>query len=170
MQEPFDELPDVLKKIKSSSEGLRTPDGYFEQFNDRMMDRLHQEGLMTDRTSGVRWRTWVNIKSMSAAAAVTALLVAGWWWWQQPTPSAVAPLAQVEPVELTPDIAAEYIQANLEDFDEELLAVIGEMDEDVSPAEPEPPNPAPKKSKKIESEELDQLLDDLTEEEIEEML
>jgi hypothetical protein len=171
MQETFDELPDLLGKIKGKPEGLRTPDQYFEQFNDRMMDRLNTEGEMANRLSRPSWRIWVNMKSISAAAAIAALVAAGWWWWQPQPMIAEAPITQVESVELTADVAAAYIQANIDDFDEELLLAMVEIEEQIPADRTEPqPKPQKKPSAKTDSDELDLLLDDLTEEELEEML
>jgi hypothetical protein len=172
MPETFDDLPEQLRQLKGQPEGLSTPDGYFDQFNDRLIERLRDEGDLKAAVPSLK-KTWVNVGRISAAAAaVAALLVAGWWWYRPETPATTPDnsVAVIEAAELTPEIAAAYISDNIDDFEEELLAAIN-VEEQV-PASTKK-NMDTKKTlpkKAVDNEELDQILDDLTEEELEEIL
>lgn len=69
---------DFIQNLKSDKNPFRTPDGYFEGFTARMMERIQQEGLTTQQTTAKRvemspWRKWMRY---SAAAVVAGVCVA----------------------------------------------------------------------------------------------
>ena len=92
----------------------------------------------------MRRRRWLSI-----AASVLVLFAAGTFWWQTSSSSATSDPSNSE--------LADYVQANLDDFELELLTKYVAVDEesglDILPTE----DP-------LESEEMVQLIDDLMEE------
>lgn len=66
------------------------PEGYFENFTSRMMDRVKSEGLMTSETPATPhtavklqlWQKWLRYAAV--AAIVVASFAGGWFFYQQP--------------------------------------------------------------------------------------
>ena len=69
---------EFIQQLKSEENPFRTPEGYFEGFTGRLMQRIHEEGLATQQTTSRKvqmspWRKWMRY---SAAAVVTGVCLA----------------------------------------------------------------------------------------------
>ena len=126
---------------------LNFPEGYFEQLQKDVKGRLQEEEKSTPKGKVVPLlsRRWLSI-----AASVIILLSVGAYYWQT-NPSTILP-AEPSNLEL-----ANYIQENLDDFELELLSKYAF-------AEDEPKFDLLPEDDPFESEEMDELIDDLIDE------
>ena len=166
MENEKDRIIDELQGLDSSlakwkqegkGEGFKVPDGYFAQLQKELKAKLEEPAKEKEMPMGKvvpMRRRWLSI-----AASVLVLLAAGTFWWQTSN--------QVNGIDPSNTELADYVQANLDDFELELLTKYVVVDEDsgleILPTE----DP-------LESEEMDELIDDLLEEmdwsELEELL
>ncbi len=145
-------------KQEGKEEGFQVPDGYFAQLQQELKAKLEEptevEQIAKGKLIPMRQRRWLSI-----AASVLVLLAAGTFWWQTSN--------QMSVIDPSNNELADYVQANLDDFELELLTkyVATDEDPDLNILPTEDP---------LESEEMDQLIDDLMEDmdwsEIEELL
>jgi hypothetical protein len=170
-----DELSPLLRDLKQRGDGLQVPEGYFDQLDDAVFARLDASGerLPAADRAPRGWKVWVNVRTVTAAAATLALLLtAGWWLWQPtPTNSLATNSPEDEALELA--AAEAYLNEHLMEFDAELLAqnLPGEEEHDAAeqPATtPTAPKTAP--HKKTPEDELDEIIDQLSDEELEDLL
>ncbi len=159
----------LLSSLKEKKDPHRLPDGYFDQLEANVFQRLEAEGLrvpIPETKSG--WSVWLSPARIAAAAAAVAVLITAIWWLR---PTEESQLTQTDTLEeITPEMAEAYIQENILDFDEDLLTA--NLDNGESNTNEELlPEVKPKNNKKPPVEDdLDQILDDLTEEELEDLL
>jgi hypothetical protein len=88
---------------KEEVHGFQVPEGYFEQLEEAVFDRI--ETISKPRPM---WMQWVAI-----AASVVLLLGVGWSFLRSSSSLPSSALSQQE--------ALDYIEDNLEEFEEELL-------------------------------------------------
>ncbi len=162
-------LSPLLSSLKEKNDPHRLPDGYFDQLESSVFQRLEAEGLrvsVPETKSG--WSVWLSPARLAAAAAAVAVLITAVWWLR---PTDTPALTQTDTLEeITPEMAEAYIQENILDFEEDLLTANLDNGES-NTSEELLPEPKPKNSKKPPVEDdLDQILDDLTEEELEDLL
>lgn len=134
-------------KKEEKGDGFQVPEGYFAQLQQELKAKLEEPAPLENPAGKIvpmRRRRWLSI-----AASVLVLFAAGTFWWQTSSSSATSDPSNSE--------LADYVQANLDDFELELLTKYVAVDEesglDILPTE----DP-------LESEEMDQLIDDLMEE------
>lgn len=176
IHEELEQLSPLLYELKKQGEVMYTPPDYFEGLEEKVYDKLEAEGgRIAPPTSP--WKVWLSPLRLSVAAALTAIMVSVWGF-LQPTVAPQAPMAATTPftleedapVSLNSEVAASYIKDNILEFDEDaLFAAYFEEDDDV---ENKPITTTKKNSKKItpSTEDLDEILDDLTDEELEDLL
>lgn len=78
-----------IREHDSGRNPFVVPEGYFENFTSRMMDRVKSEGLMTSETPATRrtvvklqlWQKWSRYAAV--AAIVVASFAGGWFFYQQ---------------------------------------------------------------------------------------
>ena len=82
---------DFIKQITSDENPFRTPEGYFEGFTGRLMQRIHDEGLEPQvheakRVHMAPWQRWVRYGAAAVVAGVC--MVAGSYLYvnRQPSP------------------------------------------------------------------------------------
>ena len=167
------DLSPWLSDLKSKGDPQRVPEGYFDQLESSVFQRLEQEGLRVAITPERSiWSVWLTPARLTAAAAAITLLI-GAIWWMQPK-SQDDTMVQIPPSteeEFTPEMAEDYIQSNIFDFEEELLAsefVDDAADETMSPNKQPKEKGVQNLSK--DTDELDNILNDLTDEELEDLL
>lgn len=168
LMEELEDLSPWLKDQKKRGDGMDLPEGYFGDFEQRMMERLaetpraQKPSFEVKAANKHRWRI---PRPYLAAAASVALLVAAWWF-MRPTPASMP---------ISTDLSAEDVQAylldNIHEFEVDQLASL----ETESSHLPEagavaPPLPPQETSDELHPEDLDVLLRDLSEEELEEIL
>ncbi|MFO7617523.1 MAG: hypothetical protein R6V75_09750 [Bacteroidales bacterium] len=70
----MDKRIDILKDERLKQQHFPVPEGYFEEFPGRMMQRIHQEGLKpVSRRHKISFHPW-----MSWASAAAAVLLVAW--------------------------------------------------------------------------------------------
>lgn len=123
--EELEELSPLLHQLKADGTADRkpnVPEGYFEDFSERMLHRLRTEGLMPEKAPSPTLFTLFRSSRflMAAAAACTLLLAAVWLF--RPTQSAVPQIVVAPPVELDADETEQYILEHIDEYEPELLA------------------------------------------------
>jgi len=203
-----DELRDLaplLRDLKRQGEGLRTPDGYFDDLEARVFGRLdahepqlfasppaHQPyNLVGKVVARVSWPVTTRlvqramplrrriIPALTAIAAGLALITAAVWFFRSPAVMQQAPLlAQVTMPELSEHDIESYVLENVHEFEAAELASLPpvEVDDQVAPEEETVPKPPQHRSKRqqaldnLRPEDLDNMLDGLSDEDLEKLL
>ncbi len=183
LDKELEELSPHLHELRSKDDGFRLPSGYFESLDDEIFQQLDAIGARrrpAARTERPGFWNWIaGLWQPRLALAFSVLLIATlavWWLWRTPAaPTSSAPIVQQE--EPTPEELEAYVMDNVLDFEPEQLAALAMLDD-----EPEMPsnNPetkpqtnqktTPKATDVLSPEELELLINDLTDEEIEQML
>jgi hypothetical protein len=164
------ELPPALRDLKARGDGMQKPPGYFDSLEDKVLQRLDAAGARRPQAPEVGWRVWVRPQRLAAMAASVAVVVGAFWWLQTPMqPEQAAVATMEEPI--SSEMAALYIEENILDFEPELLA----SNDEVAPTttesvEPAKPKSNTKKATPKPKDDLDEVLDELTEEELESLL
>lgn len=170
-----DELPPFLKDLKEKGDGFNVPEGYFEELEDAVFDRLNAVGdlgkpvykpVKTRRLFPLFIRPGV---SLALAAALALILTAVWFVRQPTTPVQENAFASTD---LTEDDIETYVLENLHEFEPEQLA---SLTPDVPEEEPELPAATPDKKSKsaideLHPDDLEKVLDEMTDEELEDIL
>ena len=165
------ELPSWLTDLKQKGDGLNLPDGYFESLEQRILEKTgtqeriqQREGLkatLVNRNGLFRWS-----RPLAAAAALAAILVMAWWF--------VRPEASPSH-ELTGEDLQAYILENAREFElEQLASVLPEHTAAPQQEATESPNASGnddhKLPEELHPEDIEHLLDDLSDEELQEIL
>lgn len=170
-----EDMPSFLKDMKEKGDGFKVPEGYFEDLEDAVFARLEAGGDLGRPSMKIIKRpglfaSSVRIRTFSALAAALAIILAAVWFFQDSSPvDSTLPLASTE---LTEEDIESYVLENVHEFDpaqlaaltpEERPGAVEEMTPDVNKAD----LPA---SEEIHPDDLDQILDEMTDEELEEIL
>lgn len=168
-------LSPSLRQMKEKDDGMRMPPDYFEQLQAKMMQQLKDEQPAPSAQIVPFWAVKTTRFRMAAAAASVAILLTAGWWYMRPAETiapitAVAEPVQMDDVALTSEEAQLYIDENILEFDTEMLAAeLDAAEMPVDPAEKQPLKNNPSKTQ-TPDETLDHVLDELTEEELEDLL
>lgn len=169
-------LSSTLRQMKGKDDGMRLPPDYFSQLQEKMMQQLKEEEPGPAAKTVPFWSVKTSrFRMVAAAASVAVLLTAGWWYSSRPAVVVEAPVAVTEPAPveetaLSSEEAQLYIDENILEFDTEMLAaelVAAEVSE--NPAEKQTMKNTNKKLH-VADEDLEHMLDELTEEELEDLL
>ena len=140
-----DELKNIspwLRDMKRPDDGFKIPEGYFDTLEDRVFARIE-------------------------AALFCAVLAAVWLLRPQPQ-------AEMAAVDLSVEDVEDYVLENVHDFDENQLASIpdeGFLEANESPATPaENSGKAPSAGDEFSPEDVEKLLNDMSDEELESIL
>ncbi len=187
-----DELRDLsplLRDLKRQDDGLRAPEGYFDDFEAQMSGKLAAIGggkpwpeqqtiqpynlvgkvvarLTWSRTTELVQRTTkLRRQALPALAAGLALVAAAVWFFRSPSIVHQAPmLAQVTMPELSEEDIESYVLENVHEFDTEQLASLPAVETSDAAPEPTIAKPSQKRSKR------QQALDNLRPEDVNNML
>ncbi len=129
IREELEELSPFLSKMKGKGDGMKMPEGYFDQLSENVLKQIHQEGVQeapVEKPAGPNWLDrlaegfWALFQPRLAVAFATValLLAAGWFLLRQPA------------TELDADELESYIVANLDGFDTEMLMEVSFENED----------------------------------------
>ena len=186
MENTDDELRKIspfLRDLKARGDGFTAPPGYFDALENQVFDRLEQleprqplTGWQT--TLGGRLRHWLlQTRTLTALAAGLALIAAAVWFFK---PKVVveqqSALAQVSMPELSEAEIESYVLENVREFDTEQLAALPPVVVVDHTPEIAPTNPAPHRTKRqqaldnLHPEDLENLLNDLSDEDLEKLL
>ena len=174
----------LLQQLKQHGTGETLPPGYFDALGDSVMQKIRAEEKDTPQPLNYQrgGRVFGLPRYMAYSIAATFVLVlAAVWVFQRDT-------AQIHEGDygriaaaLTPTEAEEYILENITEFELSTLESYVSTDPDAVPAPPSESSPAPKNPNPetapadnllddLSDEELDILLDDLSDEELEALL
>jgi hypothetical protein len=165
------ELSPWLREQREKGDGFRLPDGYFEGLEARVFERIdagaahHRPALrVVKKNAGLAIRPRA---ALALAAALSLVLAAVWFFRSQPT-EVLAPIASVE---LTDEEIEAYVLSNVHDFEAQQLASLP-TDESFEPDAPteQSPRKARHPLDDLKPEDVDALLNDMTEEELEDLL
>ncbi len=174
-QEVRDELSSLspfLNKMKDEETPFKVPDQYFQQLPDQIIDRLKSEGAWEEEPSSSwsfneffqkladRLAVLLQPRMAMALASVLVIVVVAWFLMRQNQSSSNGAL---DFAVLSAEEIQFYIEANMDDFDEETVMQVAQDDSDIKLIPPTG----------IDSEELDRLLDqvidDMDTQELEEL-
>lgn len=166
----FEDFSPFLKDLKGKGEAQRVPDAYFEGLETAIFDKIKQNGLdrpasaqMMRATRGGRFnRVWIGV----AAAAMVLLVSAVWFLKFSNTDQTPATYAAIE---LSEEDMENYLFDHVQDFEiETLSAVSADLDQ------PELPEGSPKKERRksidLKAEDIESVLDQMSDEELEDLL
>lgn len=170
-----EELPQFLQDLKAKGDGLQVPDGYFEEMEDAVFARLRASGdldrpkMQVVKRPGL-FAAYIRPRTaMALAAALALILTAVWFVRQSASVAQETPLASAE---LTEEDIESYVLDNLHEFDAEQLASLTkeEIMEPVEETTPTTPKQNSSRPEEIHPDDLDQILDEMTDEELEQIL
>ncbi|MBL7825237.1 MAG: hypothetical protein JNJ57_01310 [Saprospiraceae bacterium] len=166
-----DPLPPLLNELKNKEDGFHVPDHYFETFENRLFERLEQSGIERPQelqSFKVKTNKISRYFPVMAIAAAFTVLIAAFWFFQSnvlPTDNEIAS------TELTEDEIESYVLDNLHDFETEQLAMLPSEEElDIVPPSHAPSTSPDSIEDIIAPEDVESILNDMTEEELEEIL
>jgi hypothetical protein len=170
LDDELNKLSPWLREQRRKGDGFRLPDDYFEGLEARVFERIDAgaaHGRPTLRVVKKNAGLAIRPRTALALAAALSLVLAAVWFFRQPTET-LAPIASVE---LTDEEIEAYVLSNVHDFEADQLA---SLPPDESLESNAPSEQMPKKPKHLlddlKPEDVDALLNDMTEEELEELL
>lgn len=172
-----DELRDLSPLLHAqlhmrSDDGMKVPNGYFDDLEDRVFQRLEQEGALRSPAPSPM-RVWFSRRTLLTAAASVALLLAVGTWWMLRQPEEQS-LALTEKPELSPEEVESYVLQNIHEFEAEQLATLASND--LPSAKPQGNTNQPNRREtrpttpEFSEEELESILLDMSDEELENLL
>lgn len=99
-----DELRDIAPGFPVGDHSKEPPEGYFENFPDRILNRWKEEQSYS-KTRIIDWKRIAGI-----AASVAVLLIASYWLLQKPPSTQPEPISSLE--------AYQYVQENIGEFED----------------------------------------------------
>lgn len=161
-----------LQEQFNKEDGFHLPDGYFDALEDRVFGKIEAAGLQrhTPLKLVKKPAQRFSLPRIFMAAAAIFSLVLGAIWFFQPVAStdAIAPIATVE---LSEEEIENYVLDNVQDFEAEQLAMLPSSEDSDGPAHL-PPSPATTHDslEDLSPEDVEHILNDMTEDELEEIL
>ncbi len=175
-KEPInDEIPAFLQEMKGKADGYKIPEGYFDAMESAVFARLEASGglakpeLKVTKRPGM-FAAFIRPKAALAYAAALALILTSVWFIRQNT--AVEAQAQVASVLLTEEDLEFYLLENAHEFDPKQLASLSSVEKtawDETPVNEAIKGKAPV-PQEIHPDDLDDILDEMTDEELEAIL
>ena len=171
-----EDLPPFLRDLKEKEDGFKVPEGYFEDMEQSVFARLKASGdldrpkLKVSKRPGM-FASFIRPKAAMAYAAALAMILAAVWFFSVPEP--VAQETPMASYELTEDDLEAYVLENVHEFDTEQLASLSvEETEPLTEDEVTPTTPQKKRStpETLHPDDLDEILDEMTDEELEQIL
>ena len=171
--EELDGLSPLLGQLKQSPDGMKIPEGYFDTLEDKVFAQLDATGerIIERPANSNRLRvSFMQPRVLLAAASFLVLLVAGWWI-LRPEPVEDKALQAAVNTELTPEQAHAYIQENIQEYDSEmLLAALEPQGPEATSAMPAAPaKPTVTKAKRLTNDEIVAVLEEMSDEELEDL-
>lgn len=172
LDKELESLSPWLQEQSRKKDGMQVPPGYFENLEDAVFNKIAAQNLrrpaLTAQKGGML-RKLLRPRMWAAAAAISAIAVACWWM-LRPQPNAMQPVDTYAEA-LTDEEIEAYVLDNITEFDSEQLASITEEDlPEHMPAANPAPTPKAKPTEDIPDEELENLLQQMSEEELESLL
>jgi hypothetical protein len=176
IREELQGLSPFLADLHSKDSGQKAPEDYFDQLESEVFRKIEEGGYQREAPTGSTpvWRGLIAIRRSRfamAAAAVFALVFGAWWFFRmQPASSPAVPENYQElAAALTAEDAAAYIAGNIHEFETATLETYVAV-EPAAESTPERPSKRARPLEDLSEEQLDLLLQDLSDEELEEIL
>lgn len=169
IKEELKGLSSMLYELKEQDSPFQVPEGYFKQFQEDLLDQLKEPAGQTSKGRSfwnfpklldqVGWL--LQPRTALALSSVLVVLVAAWFLFR----TNITPSGQdLSFAALSIEEIQDYIDNNLDDFDEETVKEVAQDDQNIQMISPNA----------IDSEELDRYLDEMIEDidlhELEEIL
>lgn len=172
-----DELKGIapfLQSLKKQDDGRKVPPGYFDQFEASLFQKIAETGATRPGTAlktqpkGLKATFTKPRLLMSVAAAITLLFSAFWFLKPQTAVEATQPIA----MELSADEVEDYLLDNITDFDSEQLVSLSDADPLSAPKTTIDPSGTKqhKPELDVKPEDMAPLLDEMSDEELEQLL
>ncbi|MFN0173696.1 MAG: hypothetical protein ACKVU0_03520 [Saprospiraceae bacterium] len=175
LDEELKTISPLLKELKEKGDGFKVPEGYFEDLEHTILARIESSGVAGRPARKVNKRPGLFTifirpqAAMAYAAALALILAAVWFIRQDASPIQDEPFVTTE---LTVDDIESYVLENLHEFEPEQLASMTQ--EETSEGADKPAGKNQKKnssaSDEIHPDDLDKILDEMTDEELEQIL
>lgn len=160
-----------LQEQARKQPGMQVPPGYFEHLETSVFEKIDAQNLRRSHLNvqkGGLLRRFLRPGIWASAAAISAIAVACWWM-LRPEPAALPVDTYAEA--LTDEEIEAYVLDNITEFDSDQLASIsGEVLLEHVPAPGPTSAPSGKTADDISPEELENLLQHMSEEELESLL
>lgn len=181
LHDELNEHAPFLNELRQKDDGLRVPEEYFGQFEDSVFRQLDAIGARRKPAAFVKmkeqrsWWQWLQSlwqpRLALAAAGLLVIVVLGWQYFRA-TPST----PEIADTTISAEDAEAYLLDNLLELDPNQIAMVLPEEEflpiSIEPATGTAPQDAktPKSEIQISPDDLDDLIRDMTEEELEELL
>lgn len=172
--EELQSLSPVLTKLHAQPGGQKIPEGYFDALEPAIFRKIEENSYSRaqpegDGAAARKGFSFLRIaRPAVAAAAALALVAAAWWFFQlQPGTSALPENYQELAANLSAEDAAAYITNNIHEFEMTTLENYAAVEPMVSPESPEK---TVRPLEELSDRQLDLLLQDLSDEELKEIL
>ncbi|TNE58744.1 MAG: hypothetical protein EP344_09745 [Bacteroidetes bacterium] len=181
LNKELDELAPFLKSLRQGDDGHRVPPQYFENLESEVFSHLDAIGAKRKPLAAApRPSLWQWLQSLwqpraaLAFAGVLVLALAAWWYFQPKADYAFSP--ELANVSITPEDAEIYLMDNLMELDPEQIAAVL-PGENLPGITLDPPSGnssdtrnSPATTLEIAPEDLEDLLRDMTDEELKNLL
>lgn len=166
----LNDLSPFLHDLRKREDGFQMPEGYLDNFETDLFAKLEtsgqytQPGLQVVKKPANKTR---NLWPLMAIAAAFALLFGAIWFFKAGPAGTQNP--EMASVELSDEDIEAYLLENVQDFEAEQLAMLPEVEQTVEPAAKQK-TPAKSNPDDLTPEDVKHILDDMTDEELEEIL
>lgn len=166
INQELEELSPLLRQLREQGDGFEVPHDYFENFDSHLIQKMTERGVRRHALQQihvpVKRRMWPGV--LAVAASLTLILGAVWYFNTGSEPEELADM------ELSPEEITAYIAENAADFEPEQLALLEETPAvNNKPAAPETGKTAPEKED-LPAEAVEEIIDEMTDEELAELL
>ena len=184
LHDELNEHAPFLNDLRKKEDGLRVPEGYFDGLEDDVFRQLDAIGARRkpasfSKTKETRsWWQWLQSlwqpRTALAVAGVLAVAIAGWWYFSSDADQYTG--QHLVAATISAEDAEAYLFDNVLEFEPNQIAMILPEDEwppiSLEPLNATTPQDAtsPKHDLQISTEDLEDLLRDMTDEELEELL
>lgn len=177
-QAELQELSPRLANLCGKTDGQQVPDGYFDQLEAAVFQKIEDQGYAPagassqgDRPTRAGFRILRNPRLGIAAAAMVSLAIAAIWFFRmQPTDTAIPENYRELAAALSPEDAATYITGNIHEFETAALENYAAAEPSAAETTSEPVAKRPQPAEEIPAAQLELILQDLSEEELESIL
>ena len=166
INQELEELSPLLRQLREQGDGLETPHDYFDSFEDNLKLRMAKQGVRRHALQQVhipvQRRMWPGV--LAAAASLALILGAVWYFNTGSDPR------ELVAMELSPEEITAYMMENAADFEPEQLAALEEVPaENNQPVTPDKTTTTPE-NEAVPPGGLEEIIDEMTDEELAELL
>lgn len=166
INQELEELSPLLRQLSGQGDGLEVPYGYFENFDDKLRQRMTERGVRRHTLQQihvpVKRRVWPGVL---AAAASLALVLGAVRYFKTDSDT-----TQFAANDLTSEEITAFLMENAADFEPEQLATLEDgPNENKIPVTSPNETTSPGKDE-IPAEAVEEIIDEMTDEELAELL